>query len=647
MITINEKYQVTLGESPYSWTLTSDCDAVTFGNVTGTSSDGIIDIQIIYPNETYIDSCAITLTVTDANGCSEIVTVNPTNPCTNFTIPAGISLTVGQVYTFSVAPTGGSAPYTYSWLIPQGWQIVGNDGSNGILDLTTVDQLPTSPFTIKVIVTDSNGCTESLTKSFDFCNPELQDAYRMVQCLGPANLSARQIQLKTNACPGGANEVDWSTLVVENFVNSDTNVPVESITLDVNHGEGLVSFAFQDLVDPGVYIAEFYAFSHSGAQTNTANIYLTVPDCDGFGKTWIIQPANVKIDCGDTTITIDIDELLVGINPEDMDWSTFTIVNSPTKAGASYTWSAANHTLTYNVGTASGVDKITFSVDSDTGENSGNVEFIVNLDCNTAPVATDDSFCATCGENGTLDILANDTGDIDPKSVVIISGPTIGTANVNTNGTLGYAVSSGEEGADQIKYKVNNNNNDALSNEGTVDIEVICAGSNISRTFCTDAYDLGTEFEDLIPGSRTAGGDWTLVSGPNNPVALTVDSTPGSYAPTDSVGSDDDPNVEFSVPGTYVFRYTVTSTCATTHTADFTITIEDPTVRILERSTVLIANITGDCSAPTFVWEYDSGSGFITLNFTTQTIPSQGTGDYRVTVTCDECDVLSPTYTVS
>ncbi len=94
------------------------------------------------------------VTVTDANGCADSTTLSITNPGATVSLSA---LTLdplclnGSNGTANVAPTGGTAPYTYNW-------------SNG--DTTTVlDSLSAGQYA--VTVTDANGCVAdtSLTVS--------------------------------------------------------------------------------------------------------------------------------------------------------------------------------------------------------------------------------------------------------------------------------------------------------------------------------------------------------------------------------------------------------------------------------------------------------------------------------------------------
>jgi hypothetical protein len=71
-----------------------------------------------------------------------------------------------------------------------------------------------------------------------------------------------------------------------------------------------------------------------------------------------------------------------------------------------------------------------------------------------APVANPDSFTTPNDTPVTVNVLANDTGDIDPSTVRIVTPPNSGTAGVNVNGTIAYTPNPNFVGTATFSYDV-------------------------------------------------------------------------------------------------------------------------------------------------------------------------------------------------
>jgi len=106
--------------------------------------------------------------------------------------------------------------------------------------------------------------------------------------------------------------------------------------------------------------------------------------------------------------------------------------------------------------------------------------------CVSAPTAVADSDEVECGQSVVIDVLANDTDAnsiINPSSVTLQTSPTLGTASVNTNGTITYTANAFTSGADSFTYTVKNIHGEE-SNAATVSVTVICAGRNSTASLC-------------------------------------------------------------------------------------------------------------------------------------------------------------------
>ncbi|MCL9807205.1 T9SS type A sorting domain-containing protein [Flavobacterium amniphilum] len=91
------------------------------------------------------------VTITDANGCtgtvSGITVTQPAAAVSGTTLITNVSCFGGNNGVIDLTPTGGTGPYTYNW-------------GGGI---TTEDRTSLTPGTYSVTITDSNGCTGTLS----------------------------------------------------------------------------------------------------------------------------------------------------------------------------------------------------------------------------------------------------------------------------------------------------------------------------------------------------------------------------------------------------------------------------------------------------------------------------------------------------
>ncbi|MFN9346362.1 MAG: beta strand repeat-containing protein [Planctomycetota bacterium] len=94
---------------------------------------------------------------------------------------------------------------------------------------------------------------------------------------------------------------------------------------------------------------------------------------------------------------------------------------------------------------------------------------------NVAPVANNDSVSLAVGATTQINVLSNDTdstGTIDPKTVLIVTQPTAGTASVNaTTGVITYTHNGGSARTDSLTYTVKDDKG-LVSNVATVSISI-------------------------------------------------------------------------------------------------------------------------------------------------------------------------------
>jgi gliding motility-associated-like protein len=95
---------------------------------------------------------------------------------------------------------------------------------------------------------------------------------------------------------------------------------------------------------------------------------------------------------------------------------------------------------------------------------------------NDPPVAVDDFIVVQGTEtNVSINLLDNDF-DVDGDDLVItttpVVGPLHGTITINADGTFNYQANEGYVGADSVRYRVCDNANPSLCDEGVLFIDV-------------------------------------------------------------------------------------------------------------------------------------------------------------------------------
>ena len=104
--------------------------------------------------------------------------------------------------------------------------------------------------------------------------------------------------------------------------------------------------------------------------------------------------------------------------------------------------------------------------------------YVYGYETNTSisgPTAGNDNVTLSEGGNSSISVLSNDTAasgsTLNPGSVSIVTGPTRGTAVVNSNGTITYTNGGGEFATDSFTYTVRDSAGN-LSNTATVNVVI-------------------------------------------------------------------------------------------------------------------------------------------------------------------------------
>ena len=479
MITIQRQYRINGGTAPYTYNWTAVDGCVTFSPATGTTNS-LVDVEFRFQYESCFDTAGIRLAWTDVNGCSGFAEIAVDNPCDEFTISA-----IGKSgeYTFTVSAVAPSCSnISYEWrysstLWSAAEQIDAAFNSRITLSPNTTVSLPDST-PVQVIVTDCHGCQKSAVINHEFCVPDMHDFALNLYCAGTQYLSDWYTIPDPVNCPV---PVDWSTLVVEALLR------VPGVTFETNGNQ--VRFRATLTVPVGQYQAQYTALSQDGIRTTTGLITLSIIACE-FTDTINLQNGVYILPCdlvaGDT-FEIPLEPLVFVVPPNQIAWNTLQLTTPPVPISPSITFGFNNQgqrVIQYEVPNPPIADSFSFTV-CDTAGNCATSSFITVVTCPTTPIANTDTACVGCNQSVLIDVLDNDLGGGGPivlGSVTLTQAPANGTAVWNGTQFV-YTANTGYNGSDVFKYQFQNVLG-VSSNEGTVNVTVLCAGGTATIIEC-------------------------------------------------------------------------------------------------------------------------------------------------------------------
>jgi protocatechuate 3,4-dioxygenase beta subunit len=109
------------------------------------------------------------------------------------------------------------------------------------------------------------------------------------------------------------------------------------------------------------------------------------------------------------------------------------------------------------------------------------------------------------GSQGSINVLANDLGSLNPASLVIITGPQNGTLQIGAGGLITYLANAGFSGNDQFTYQICNNRVPVPDcDTAIVDITVLpdvnnpCAEAVLAKTYYMPFPETATELKEAL-----------------------------------------------------------------------------------------------------------------------------------------------------
>ncbi len=485
MITINKKIQITGGEAPYfyQWSTASSC--LTFDKASGVIAGNVVETVFQFA-DVACNATTATLTVTANCGNTQTLTVNTSNPCNAMLISPISVTTTTQNKTFRVTAGGANCSnLQFTWSFDTAvWEQVSkvDSSSDSVLTLRPKQYVPGSTSISVVAKENCKGCTKSASYSYVFKPASAQDK---VIYLFKDNLSStgNYVSALTDFA-FFAPDLDFATS--EASLELPGGMVAVLNPLDSSKTKYVFSTADKTALQKGYYTMR----DNFGGITNKASLSFIIVDTTGYSINLIPYSANIpcELTAGSVLdIPLEDGSRYVIDTGRSIDWSTFKIITPPTSASPSIVLSSTNgkRVIKYTVPTNLGVDAFSWTVSDDIGETARPVLYTI-IKCVPKPVANNDALSMVAGSTTSFAVTLNDvfTGSaLDPKTIQITSVDNGLTVTPTTDGKVTIVAASGISGTKVFKYTVKNLQG-VTSNEATVTVTVINAGSDLSITLC-------------------------------------------------------------------------------------------------------------------------------------------------------------------
>ncbi|MDQ3109322.1 MAG: choice-of-anchor L domain-containing protein [Bacteroidota bacterium] len=557
MASLNVTISSQTNVSCYGNTNGSATVAVTGGTAPYTYSWNTAPVQTT-ATATNLGAGVYNATITDANGCSAVVSVTITQPAAalsaSITAQTNASCFGNNNGSATVSVTGGTAPYTYSW--------------NTATVQTSATASNLSAGTYVVTVTDANGCSATATVTISQPAATLSasiSAQVNISCFGNSNGSA------TVSVNGGTAPYtySWSTTPAQTSASA-TNLSAGNYSVSITDANGCTATASISIFGPAAALSATISSSFNVSCFGGANGSATVMATGGtapYTYTWNTTPAQSGVTAsnlgaatyvvtitdangcsaaGSVTISQPASALSASISAQ-VNVSCFG--NTDGSATVAVTGGTAPYTYSWNTSPAQ---------TSVTAANLGAGVYIVNI--------TDVNGCSASASVTITQPAAALSASIGAQTDVTCFGGTNGSATVSvTGGTAPYTYSwntspvqntatASNLGAAVYTVMVTDANGCTASATVTISQPAATLSATISAQANVNCYGNST-------GSATAS-----VSGGTGPYTYSWNTSPVQTTATASnLGA-----------GTYLVTITDANGCSATAS----VTISEPSIQL-------------------------------------------------------------------
>ena len=225
-------------------------------------------------------------------------------------------------------------------------------------------------------------------------------------------------------------------------------------------------------------------YLHNGSNTTSDSFAYTIKDTNGLVSSAAtvsvtISPATnqAPVAVGDTASVVEGGSVNVAVLTNDtdvegnIDLTSVVIVTQPANGTVGVNTQTGVVNYVHNGGLSTS-DSFTYTFRDTQGAVSNSAT--VSITILRRPVADDDVLTVQRGDDGTLNVIANDTapsGTVTPASVTIVTQPTRGTVTALGNGQISYQHDGTATTTDQFTYTITDSNNN-VSLPGIVRITI-------------------------------------------------------------------------------------------------------------------------------------------------------------------------------
>ena len=298
-------------------------------------------------------------------------------------------------------------------------------------------------------------------------------------------------------------------------------------------------------------------YLHNGSNTTTDSFAYTIKDTNGLVSgaatvsvtiTPVTNQAPVAVN--DSASVVEGGSVNVAVLSNDtdvegnIDVTSVVIVTQPANGTVGVNTQTGVVNYVHNGGLSTS-DSFTYTFRDTQGAVSNTAT--VSISILKRPVANNDALTVQRGDDGTVNVIANDTapsGTVTPASVTIVTQPTRGTVTALGNGQISYQHNGTATTTDQFTYTITDSNNN-VSLPGIVSITITPVNQPPVTTADTAVVNEGESVDIPVLANDTIAFDGldvssvTIVTSPTRGTAVVLNTGAIRYTHDGSETSSD------------------------------------------------------------------------------------------------------------
>jgi hypothetical protein len=298
-------------------------------------------------------------------------------------------------------------------------------------------------------------------------------------------------------------------------------------------------------------------YLHNGSNTTSDSFAYTIKDTNGLVSaaatvSVTITPATnqAPVAVNDTASVVEGGSVNVTVLSNDtdvegnIDVTSVVIVTQPANGTVGVNTQTGVVNYVHNGGPSTS-DSFTYTFRDTQGAVSNTAT--VSISIQKRPVANSDTLTVQRGDDGTVNVIANDTapsGTVTPASVTIVTQPIRGTVTALGNGQISYQHDGTAATSDQFTYTITDSNNN-VSLPGIVSITITPVNQPPVTTADTAVVNEGESVDIPVLANDTIAFDGldvssvTIVTSPTRGTAVVLNTGAIRYTHNGSETSSD------------------------------------------------------------------------------------------------------------